>query len=681
MADIRIKYKVDKGELVLAKKELERINKELGIGKDKANQSTSALKGVGTAIVAAFTVDKIIDFGRQVVAVTAEFQKLQAVLTNTLGSKSAADAAFTRIQDFASKTPFAVSQLTASFVKLANQGFVPTNEELRKLGDLAASTGKDFDQLTEAIIDAQVGEFERLKEFGIRASKQGDQVTFAFKGVETQTEFTQEAIRDYLLTLGDLEGVSGSMAAISKTLGGQISNLGDSFDSLFFAVGNATGGIISDAISALNIAVQSATELINLANGVSTKAADIFNELNKEFSNVEKPEDYANAIEEIEKRIESLQTKATGEGADLINATKEAKNLKELEDQLESIGDSANVTVSEFEQITESIIDNGIQINVLNDFLAKLRKEKELLTGTNVSENESLTNLSETYKVKLIDVIRQAQQEIHKLGDNDATLEQIEEFLSDMDESFVDADDKIAEREQLALERFNAIEIAKRAMALETSNARLDLESETVNGLIGITRELGKSTKEAQLGFFLFEKALSIVDVVLNLQRELSNIAAYSAANPLNAITAGAAGAATFAGNAAIAKTRAGFRIATIGAQTIGAIAGFKDGVIDLKGPGTTTSDDIPAMLSRGESVLTARETSDFMPTLKAIRENRIDPELLNSIARGGSGGHSVINQVIEVPRDELRLDLDGFSLYQKRKNQRVIKKESRYRW
>lgn len=37
--------------------------------------------------------------------------------------------------------------------------------------------------------------------------------------------------------------------------------------------------------------------------------------------------------------------------------------------------------------------------------------------------------------------------------------------------------------------------------------------------------------------------------------------------------------------------------------------AGFKDGVVDLAGPGTETSDSIPAWLSKGESVITASST------------------------------------------------------------------------
>ena len=34
--------------------------------------------------------------------------------------------------------------------------------------------GKDLSQMIEAVADATTGEFERLKEFGIKAGKEGD---------------------------------------------------------------------------------------------------------------------------------------------------------------------------------------------------------------------------------------------------------------------------------------------------------------------------------------------------------------------------------------------------------------------------------------------------------------------------------------------------------------------------
>ena len=224
------------------------LTKGLKSAETSLNNFSNSVGKIASAATLAFGAISFASLGREIIDITAEFQKFEAVLTNTLGSKSEAQAALAQIQEFAAKTPFSVQELTASFVKLANQGFKPTSEEMKRLGDLASSTGKSFDQLTEAVIDAQAGEFERLKEFGIRASKQGDQVKFTFKGVETQTKFTSAAINEYILSLGNLEGVSGSMEAISGTLGGSISNLGDSFDKLLLRIGALTSGPLKSFI-------------------------------------------------------------------------------------------------------------------------------------------------------------------------------------------------------------------------------------------------------------------------------------------------------------------------------------------------------------------------------------------------------------------------------------------------
>jgi tetratricopeptide (TPR) repeat protein len=135
---------------------------------------------------------------------------------------------------------------------------------MRLLGDLASSTGKSFDQLAEAILDAQTGEFERLKEFGVRAAVAGDQVTFTFKGIKTQVDNTSEAIRGYVLSLGAAEGVSGSMEKISGTLGGRISNVKDSFTQLQTTIGSINSGVLFSFVGYLQQALSYFNEIINL---------------------------------------------------------------------------------------------------------------------------------------------------------------------------------------------------------------------------------------------------------------------------------------------------------------------------------------------------------------------------------------------------------------------------------
>lgn len=69
---------------------------------------------------------------------------------------------------------------------------------------------------------------------------------------------------------------------------------------------------------------------------------------------------------------------------------------------------------------------------------------------------------------------------------------------------------------------------------------------------------------------------------------------------------------------------------------------GYKDGVIDLKGPGTKTSDSIPARLSKGESVMTADETASSKGIFKAVRARKLNDKVLKEITSGRSGGQSV---------------------------------------
>lgn len=166
------------------------------------------------------------------VATAGKFERYNSILTNALGSQSEAVKAMQMIKDTASKTPFEVDQLTESYIKLVNRGFRPTAIEITKLWDLASSQWKSFDQLVEAMLDAQTWEFERLKEFWVKASASWNQVAFTFRGVTTTVAKTENAIRDYVLALGETKGISWSMAAQSSTLEWRLSNLQDSLTSL-----------------------------------------------------------------------------------------------------------------------------------------------------------------------------------------------------------------------------------------------------------------------------------------------------------------------------------------------------------------------------------------------------------------------------------------------------------------
>jgi hypothetical protein len=260
-----------------ARDEEQKLQQQREKSNKKTKEDTGGLNGLlskGAGLVAGyFSVQAIVAFGKQIIETTALFEKMQATLTVALGSGSAAEAAMSRLQDFAAKTPFGVEEITNSFIKLVNRGFVPTNAELTKLGDLAASQGKSMDQLIEAVLDAQTGEFERLKEFGIRASQANGQVTLSFKGVTQTIKLNDEAIRNVILSYGNLEGVLGTMGAVSETTGGKISNLSDSWQQFVKTLGDVVKPAIIAVLEVLNGVVGSLKDMSDYLKGLTPGAA------------------------------------------------------------------------------------------------------------------------------------------------------------------------------------------------------------------------------------------------------------------------------------------------------------------------------------------------------------------------------------------------------------------------
>lgn len=307
--------------------------KELGGEFDNAGKKQQKLtsegeglfKKYGGLIAAAFSVGVLVDWAKQagqaILQVTAEFQQFEAVLTTSLGSSSAAQRALLMIQEFAAKTPFSVQELTDSFVRLAGSGIRATTKELTALGDLAASKTKPISQLVEAVLDAMTGQNERLREFGIVAKKTGDTTQFTFKGVTTEVQNTDQAIKEYLISLGEVEGVTGSMANISSTLTGQISNLGDSIDGLWLTIGQQETGVMASFIGFLSEAVEYVTFLVSSTDQLAKKLS------------AAKVSEFATTTEADFKKL-AASTKASGEDVAAALTAQSAAMRQKLENDL-----------------------------------------------------------------------------------------------------------------------------------------------------------------------------------------------------------------------------------------------------------------------------------------------------------------------------------------------------------
>ena len=202
---------------------------------------------LGLAGAVGVSVSAIAGLGK-LVNVTREFDRLNAGLITATGSAEGAEKKFAEIQDFATRTPYDLAQVTDSFVKLVNFGLNPTDRAMTSYGNTASALGKDLNQMIEAVADAATGEFERLKEFGIKSKSEGDKVSFTFRGITTTVGKNAQEIEEYLIRLGETN-FGDAMANRMSTLDGALSNLGDEWDKLFLNISQSgVGDAIADTV-------------------------------------------------------------------------------------------------------------------------------------------------------------------------------------------------------------------------------------------------------------------------------------------------------------------------------------------------------------------------------------------------------------------------------------------------
>lgn len=166
------------------------------------------------------------------------FERLSASLKTVTGSTKAAQEAFTLIEKFAINTPYQLNEIVEAFIRLKALGLDPSEEALTSYGNTASAFSKNMIDFVEAVADATVGEFERLKSFGIKANTLTDEVKFTFAGVTTTVKKNAADIEKYLRSLGDVN-FAGAMDEQMKTMNGVLSNIEDSFEKIYRQIGQS----------------------------------------------------------------------------------------------------------------------------------------------------------------------------------------------------------------------------------------------------------------------------------------------------------------------------------------------------------------------------------------------------------------------------------------------------------
>lgn len=341
----------------------------------------SKLKMAAKAFIAVKVAGWLKDVHNQAYETRKEFAKYEAVLRNTFQSQKKANDAMKMLQQLAADTPSSLQEWTEAYIKLVNRGVKPTSQELVNMGDLAASQGKSVDQLIEAILDAMAGENERLKEFGIKASKSGETTKFSFRGVTTEVRNSEDAIKDYLLSLGRVDGIAGSMAVQMQELEGIQSNLGDTMDAFFNKVGKKLEPFWKS--------------MLKYANGFFTKLEEMFATYTETYENhFDKMVQLESALPGLLNRYEELTGKSS----------RSAEEQKELASVIAQIRNMVPGAATAFDQYGNAIEISGEKVEEF------LKKQRALLKFENQKAIRETTEQLEEYRQAYKNLLEQQKQ-------------------------------------------------------------------------------------------------------------------------------------------------------------------------------------------------------------------------------------------------------------------------------
>ena len=172
----------------------------------------------------------------------SSFEGLEASLTTTLGSLDKAREAIAYANKEAAASPYTVLEYGEAIRTLSAYG-VDYAAVMKTVGDTAASMNKPLQQAVEALADALQGEGERLKEFGIKQSVAGDQITYTWvdamgKVRNTVAKNSPEIIQQTLLAIWN-EKYKGGMDKFASTWQGVTSTAKSLWDEFKLAVMNS----------------------------------------------------------------------------------------------------------------------------------------------------------------------------------------------------------------------------------------------------------------------------------------------------------------------------------------------------------------------------------------------------------------------------------------------------------
>lgn len=616
---------------------------------DDASKSFMNLGNIWKGLVAVGIVAFFASLAKKTFELGAKQEQLNIAFTTFLGSAEKAKKLLAELNKFALVTPFTPDQVNNAAKSLlafgtAGDKIIPT---LKMLGDISAGTGKDLSEL--AVIYGQISSTGRLMG--------QDLLQLINAGFNPLQEISKATGRSMQALKKDMEAGNISIEMVEAAFkratseGGLFFNLTEKQSKSVLGLLSTVEGNIDEILKNLFTASSGPVKgFVQMLVDLSSRFLEM-SENAEQFEQrikLSSMESYVNKFKELAKASTDVNKRGEERVAEL---EKESNGIK-------AITGNWDVLLSPEQQRKHEVRLAQIQLEqkAITEYLAALKAGNDAEWAKKLAESQE----RQAEAMKKLNAERKKEREerakeMEKPADEgdispiDVAARGLLGYTADDAEAAMDAaleeqeDGEAKQREAKAL--FDAAELKAEELkqkqlkelrqqgrdlavdlitqALLTSidaNAReVEVNIQRQQTLIGLSEE----ERKLKLKEFAEEDRLRREQAKREQNVTIKKILIESALNAVKAL------GTPPVPNFVAAALALGHGIAM---STIVKAQGFKEGVIGLNGRGSGKSDSIPAMLSKGESVITAEATARSRNLLEAVQDHRIDDRLLSKL-------------------------------------------------
>lgn len=580
---------------------------DVAIGSFAGNLAAQAASAIGGALI---------DLGKTAVEQAKKFEVLNTQFTVLTGSTKAAKSVLDDLTAFAASTPFQIEGISEAAKQLLSIK-VPASEltsVLTKLGDIAAVTGTDIQELTipyarlRSANRLTLEEIQKFQDRGVNVLGEFARKTkLSISDVRKEISAGRLPFKLLEETLSELTGTGGQFAGgmikQSQTLAGVSSTLQDNFNFLAADIGKQLTPTIKELATATTEAIINFRDLLKI---VSPDTSTQSGQIQKLANELEAAQTKYNALKRTNENaigsifLSDADVKAAKDNLDKIQKEFDAALLKKIETQKKaSAAGTTDAPVSpsglnpQGERDIEAEKERLKQLNKLREEQAIMEAELKVLRDEEkmASDELSLVNLEtkltkeQELKFKQLEAVAKLEKDSQiKKEKLDKVAQQKEKAI--LEQRFKDRESYLSQKDKLERQS------AERSASIAVAGANF----------------LATVSKNSSKEIFLIQKAAAIAQSLVSTNVAYARTMA-SIPYPANIAAAEQVRVLGLINTATIAAT---------------ALQGFRDG--GIVGGNSTAGDQIVGRLNSGEMIL-----------------NKSQQRNLFAMANGGGGGDIVV--------------------------------------